>query len=236
MYGNYGTPGVPLVPAGGAGGIPRVPLSEPTQVFRYGEQSIWSTVLLPQAAIASSINRCFATALGGTGQGFTRAMTIGETNIKEGGRIPNGVAYDVFGISAHIMAGSAANDNAGNDFDTTINTDNQIQNLTDLLNNGVLTWDFTQTQVDIAPLILCGSGGGVFGSVGVVANNEQRVGHLVNGNGSVWMYRKHPVALPGNTTFAVLLRIGSRASALQDTVVGVKITLMGYYKNVIEIG
>lgn len=232
----YGTPGVPLVPAGGAGGIPQVPLVEPTQLFRYGEQSIWSTVLLPQAAIASSINRLFSTAIGGTGQGFTRALTIGETNIKEGGRIPNGVAYDVFGISAHIMAGSAANDNAGNDFDTTINTDGQIQNLTDLLNNGVLTWDFTQTQVDIAPLILCGSGGGVFGSVGIVANNEQRTGHLVNGNGSVWMYRKHPVALPGNTTFAVLLRIGSRASALQDTVVGVKVSLMGYYKNVIEIG
>ena len=34
-----------------------------------------------------------------------------------------------------------------------------------MLYNGVLTWDFTQTQVDIAPISLCGSGGGVFGSL-----------------------------------------------------------------------
>jgi len=56
-----------------------------------------------------------------------------------------------------------------------------------------------------------------------------------NGNGQIWMYRKHPVALPGNSTFAIVLRFGSRAAALTNQM-AVRITLLGYYKNVIEIG
>jgi hypothetical protein len=50
------------------------------------------------------------------------------------------------------------------------------------------------------------------------------------------LYRKHPVALPGNSTFSILLRYGSRASAVGASDFFVKVVLMGYYKNVIEIG
>jgi hypothetical protein len=58
-----------------------------------------------------------------------------------------------------------------------------------------------------------------------------------NGNGGVWMYRKHPVALPGTTTFAIVLRYGSRAAVVgANGSCAVRVTLLGYYKNVIEIG
>ena len=57
-----------------------------------------------------------------------------------------------------------------------------------------------------------------------------------NGNGSIWMYRKHPIALPGNTTFSVVLRFGSRAAVTGVNAVNFRATLLGYYKNVIEIG
>ena len=58
-----------------------------------------------------------------------------------------------------------------------------------------------------------------------------------NGNGNIWMYQKHPVALPGTTTFAIQLRAGSRAAAVgANNAVGVRVVLLGYYKNVIEIG
>jgi hypothetical protein len=51
------------------------------------------------------------------------------------------------------------------------------------------------------------------------------------------MYRKHPVALPGTTTFAIVLRYGSRAAAIgANGSCAVRVTLLGYYKNVIEIG
>ena len=58
-----------------------------------------------------------------------------------------------------------------------------------------------------------------------------------NGNGGIWMYRRHPVALPGNSTFAVLLQFGSRASGLAAAIgVAVRVVLLGYYKSVIELG
>ena len=50
------------------------------------------------------------------------------------------------------------------------------------------------------------------------------------------MYRKHPVALPGSTTFAILLRYGSRAAVVGANSQVVRVVLFGYYKNVIEIG
>jgi len=232
----YGTPGMPLVPAGGMGGAPSVPFEQPKQLFRYGEQSLWSSQLFNVAAVADSVNRLFTTPQGQVGGGFTRALSIGETNLKEGGRIPNGVAYDVFGISAQVIATSDDGDAATN-WGVALNTDAQILNLINILNNAVLTWDFTQTQVDIAPISLIGSGGGVFGPVGIVGNGaEQRAGSIGNGAGSIWMYRKHPVALPGSTTFSVLCRFGNRASAITSASMVLKVSLLGYYKNIIEIG
>ena len=60
-----------------------------------------------------------------------------------------------------------------------------------------------------------------------------------NGNGQIWMYRKHPVALPGNTTFSVELVFGNRAPAAWNAVgqdMVARVVLLGYYKNIIEIG
>ena len=236
----YGAPGMPLVPVGGG---PQAPFEQSKQLFRYGEQALWSTQFLATVALADTSHRLFTSPLGMVGQGFTRALSIGETNIKEGGRIPNGVAYDVFGVSCHIMAISADNDNAGADWDRLIYEQEMTQNLQNVMNNGVLQWDFTQTRVDIAPLNLCGSGGGLFGPLACSGNAaDVRSGHLGNGAGSVWLYRKHPVALPGATTFSIILTFGNRASALIPNAndyggpLGIKITLLGYYKNIIEIG
>lgn len=237
----YGTPGVPLV----SGDIPAgVPLEQPNNLFRYGEQALWSTHFWTQAEVlANGTYRLFNVPLGQTGQGSARVMSIAETNLKEGGRIPNGVAYDVFGIAAQYMAQDAAAD-AGNQ-DVAVNADGaavgSISDLVNLQNCGALSWDFTQTQVDIAPLNLVGAGGGAFGSFAIsnpAATAEVNAGSASNGAGSIWLYRKHPVALPGASTFSVLLRFGSRAAAVSNvgTTIALRIVLMGYYKNVIEIG
>lgn len=234
-YGNpYGVPGVALVQEGG-GQVPPVPFQTPQNIFRFGEQTLWSTLLLPaSAAIANGTNRVFSTPVGQVGQGFGNALSIAETNLKEGGRVPAGVAYDVFGVASEIVSTSSTLD-AG-----TIGTaTNSVALIADALNiqhNGVLSWDFTQTTVDICPIILAGAGGGLFGALASTLNNVN-VGHLNNGNGHIWMYRKHPVALPGNSTFSIVIRFGSRAAAIsQANGATVRITLLGYYKNVIEIG
>ena len=239
----------PLV-SPGAGPIPGVPQHQPSNLFRFGEITLYSTFAFgagtAAVATANTNNRCFATPLGQVGQGFVPALTIAETNLKEAGRIPSGQAYDVFGVAGQVMgydtaattldlpfcdmpaggAGVAPAAGLGN-----------VGDLQSAVNNAVLTWDFTQTQVDICPLMLAGAGGGLFGAIAQNAAGANS-GSMGNGNGGIWMYRRHPVALPGNSTFAVLIRMGGRASVILGAANGlaIRVVLLGYYKSVIELG
>ena len=229
----YGAPGVPLVPASGPN-IPAVPMQQPKNLFRYGEQSLWSTQMhIGGAALANASFRLFSTALGRTGQGFTGGMTIAETNIKQSGRIPNGVAFDCFGVASQFYKSDGVAD--GGDITVAVNNTADVDELINTGYNCCLAWDFTQTQVDIAPFDLCGAGGGAFGAVSTTQNASD-VGAMNNGNGGIWMYRKHPVALPGATVFSILLRYGSRAAPVGTNSQVIRVVLFGYYKNVIEIG
>ena len=219
-----------------AGPIPGVPSQQPTNLFRFGGITLYSTFAFPSGtALANSQNRIFTTPLGAQGQGFVGGLTRTETNLKEGGRIPSGQAYDVYGVATQIMASSlaAADVNPMNaPFNDALA---QVADLQNIVNTGVLQWDFTQTVVDICPIMLAGAGGGVFGAISqnAAAGNS---GAMNNGNGGIWMYRKHPVALPGNTTFAVLITFGSRAAPIGPVDLAIRVVLLGYYKSVIEIG
>jgi len=223
---------------------PGVPLEQPTALFRYGEQALWSTQFHNDAdEIANGTFRVFNVPIGQVGQGAVRVMSIAETNLKEGGRIPNGVAYDVFGIAAQYMSQDAAADAGNQDMQIASDGDvlGSIDVLVNLQNSGALSWDFTQTQVDIAPLHLIGAGGGAFGALAfdnAGAGALLNMGQANNGPGSIWLYRKHPVALPGASTFSILIRYGSRAEGIAAgaSTVAIRVVLFGYYKNVIEIG
>jgi hypothetical protein len=212
--------------------IPSVPFQTPTNLFRFGEQSIWSTALLP-VIVGNTQTRIFATANGQVGQGFALALSIAETNLKEGGKTPAGVAYDVFGVAAEIVSSINGTD-APAQLAQPANTAAFVQDALNIQHNAVLSWDFTQTVIDICPVTLAGAGGGLFGALSTTANNTS-VGHMSNGNGNIWMYRKHPVALPGNSAFGVLIRFGSRAPNLSQ-IASLRVTLLGFYKNIIEIG
>ena len=226
----------PLV-SPGAGPIPGVPSQQPTNLFRFGGITLYSTFAFPAATvIANSQNRIFTTPLGAQGQGFVGALTRTETNLKEGGRIPSGQAYDVYGVASQVIASSAAGADVtpmNAPFNDAIATVAALQNV---VNTGVLQWDFTQTVVDICPIMLAGAGGGVYGAIAQNAAGANS-GAMNNGNGGIWMYRKHPVALPGNTTFAVLITFGLRAAAIPAGFdMAIRVVLLGYYKSVIEIG
>ena len=226
----------PLV-SPGAGPIPGVPSHQPNNLFRFGEITLYSTHAFPaQQQLANSSNRIFTSPLGSNGQGFTTALTRTETNLKEGGRIPSGQAYDVYGVASQVLGSDSTAGLAGQmdePFNDAVAT---VQTLQNIVNNGVLSWDFTQTNVDICPIMLAGAGGGLFGSVSQNAAGAN-TGAMNNGNGGIWMYRKHPVALPGNTTFAIVITFGSRTAAIPETFgVAIRVVLLGYYKSVIEIG
>ena len=171
---GYGAPGTIVLGPGGHEAVPGVPMKQPEALFRFGEQSIWSEQFFPGASVvANSTNRLFSTPLGQVGQGFTVALSIAETNLKEGGRVPQGVAYDVFGIATQILHATNATD-APAAFNAPADTTVEIADILNVLNNGVLSWDFTQTQVDIAPCMLIGKGSGAFGAVATTQNAVDR--------------------------------------------------------------
>ena len=228
--------GAPLV-SPDAGPMPGVPLQQPQNLFRFGEISIWSSQMHQAGTqLQSGTFRLFSTPLGNQGQGFVNSLSITETNLKEGGRVPSGVAYDVFGVAAQVLDSTSTADNGT--LSNPIVAPGIVSDLVNVTNNGILSWDFTQTQVDICPVMLAGAGGGVFGAVATAdTGTPVTTGTLQNGNGGVWMYRKHPVALPGQSTFAIVLRYGSRAANVSaNNSIVVRVVLMGYYKNIIEIG
>jgi hypothetical protein len=242
---HYGVPGISSFAAGipslAAGGPPPVSFELPKNVYRFGEQTLWSSLFLAQgAAVANSVNRVFTTPLGQQGQGFGAALSIAETNLKEGGRIPSGIAFDAFGVSASVAHSNNATDDGSANAALAFPLDDAVRigDLNNVITNSVLTWDFTQTQVDVCPTNLAGAGGGAFGALAATggAGPAQQIGSMQNGNGAVWLYRKHPVALPGNSTFSMLIRFGSRAPVIgAEGSVAVRVVLLGYYKNVIEV-
>ena len=226
----------------GNGLPPNVPFQQPKNLFRYGEITIWSTQLLVgTSTIANASFRLFSVPLSSAGQGFANALSIGETSQKEAGRVPSGLAFDIYGVSALVGKGSGADDNASAfALNAPINTDALVTELLNIQQNAVLSWDFTQSIVDIAPLHLVGAGGDAFGAVatstGTGTAGDLATGHMNNGAANIFLYRRHPVSLPGGTTFSILLRFGSRAAVVGAAATFVKVALFGFYKNVIEIG
>ena len=217
---SYGIPGVPMLPPGGPS--VGVPLELPKDVVRVGEQALWSTQLIAAATPqGNQTYRLFSTALGATGQGYT-PMTLAETNIKEGGRIPAGLAYDTYGVAC-VVKGTAVAPAA-------------VGNVIQAYNHSVLSWDFLATQIDIAPTALIGAGGGVFGVSSDAASAATAGPYLNNGSGGLWVYRRHPVALPANTTFNILLKYGATAGNSQATDYAMQVVLVGSYRQAVEIG
>jgi hypothetical protein len=112
------------------------------------------------------------------------------------------------------------------------------QDVQTFLRHGVLSWDFLQTVIDVAPISLIGAGGGAnvmrLGANQGAAAAADTVS-AVNGFGGLWVYRKFPVALPANSTFNILMRMGTNAPAT-TVAYDIKVALIGAFKTAIEIG
>ena len=228
----YGVPAVASV-SPGAGPIPQVGFQQPTNLFRFGEQTIWSTQMYQAGAIANTTNRIFTTPQGQQGQGFTAALSIAETNLKQGGQVPG--RHRIRCVWRRYRSCSR---NCGQRHWNpepvhrhsgyhSVPTERDSQ-------HGSSVGFHPDTNRHL-PRASAGAGGGAFGAVAQNAAGANS-GHMNNGNGNIWMYQKHPVALPGQTTFAIQLRVGSRAAAVANNSVTLRVVLLGYYKNVIEIG
>lgn len=201
----YGSPGAFVAP--GAAYDARVPMTVPKNVIRINEQAIWSTRRYANGvALAGTQEAIFQVGIGSIGQGYTTQMTIAETSQTENARISNARSFLVDAIAFHLYYTGGQ-----------VTTEAFPVSLGDLLNfqaQCVPAWAFLQTIIEIAPGVLIGAGGGVFGSTADTGGTYGASGSQValnNGAGQCWIYRKNPVMLPGGTTFNMKLLHGDRA-------------------------
>ena len=74
------------------------------RVQRISDIPLYSSYLLPtsSAALAADSYKMFQTNLGATGQGFSSALTIAETNLRTAGQLPNEIGFLIEAIGIHI--------------------------------------------------------------------------------------------------------------------------------------
>jgi hypothetical protein len=230
----YGVPGTYVTGGAAAAGM-MAPMQLPKAIVRNGEQALWSTQFYANALAlsGSSNNKVFVTPQGQTGQGFAASLSVGETNMKESSRIPSGYAYTVMGIAQqfYYTAVAGVQPICGAD-------------LRNALANCVLVWDFLQTQIDIAPCFLIGSGGGIYGSTADTGGVEGGAGGsriaLNNGNGQLWIYQRNPVLLSSDSTFGILQNWGTLAApvdgGINNQALLARTCLLGQFQAAIAVG
>lgn len=207
----YGTPAIPIAGPPVPGGQ-RAGWNVPTFVVREFEQPLWSTFYYADAtALVNRTDRVFAITRGANGQGFPAGtfLSLPETNMEAAGQLPGGLAYDVHAIALQPhYVDNAAFTSAGMVC---------AQDLNNILHHLVPAWFFLQTSIDIAPAILIGAGGGIFGATADTGAVEGTLGSRIalnNGGGAVWMYRLFPILLPSKVAFGIDYKWGARAAAV----------------------
>jgi hypothetical protein len=227
MVPQYGAPGQ-IVASGNPAAL--APMQLPKTIVRIGEQAIWSTQQYADAqAMARNEDILFSTPQNGTGQGFAAPLSLAETNLREASRIPGGYAFTVQAIALQTYY---------SDQFAIVRAD-----IANLVNNCVPQWSFLQVRIEIAPAQLIGAGGGVYGDTADTGAAEGGAGGsriaLNNGNGQVWVYRSHPVALPANSTYNIVLSWGANASAVDggsnNSSQNVRCVLLGTFESAIPI-
>lgn len=175
----------------------------PTNVQRIAEQGLWSTFRFPAATSISGTNpRFFSVQLGATGQGFASSLSFSETNQQVANQAPGDETYEISAIAAEVLGAPGV--------EATVNDVRLFQRL------GCLRWEFGSVLIDVAPLSMVGSGGGVFGATANVAAGTTFVN---SGNGGLWLYQGVVIAVPSTQRFAQILAVGTggQAAALAPT-------------------
>lgn len=182
----------------------QAPMVLPKDLKRYYEGAFWSSFFYQDgAALADRADRLFVTPQGQQGQGFSSSLSKAETNMVESGRIPTGLALTVRAIALDPYYQTAVPMVYGM--------------LKNLQAHALLEWSMLNTTIDVAPIALIGSGGGIYGSTadtgGVDGTGGSREA-LNNGAGQVWSYDQLHILLPSSTTFSVVLRFGGDAQVV----------------------
>lgn len=235
MANYFGAPGFTQSPA--RAGMSPVIAPQPAQVIRLGEMALWSTYLYADATALAGRqgDDVFKVALGSPGQGWANPLSIAETNLNQPGMISDGQAFNIYSIALHPYY------SGGNSTASTFPI--VAGDLRNIQNNLVLAWAFPQVNIDIAPAILIGSGGGIFGTSADTGAADGGGGsriELNNGIGQVWVYQQNFVTLPTLVSFAIRLRWGANAVVVDGgsnaSSLAIRVMLLGSYSQALQVG
>lgn len=201
-FGDIGLPG-----SGAASSAKYIPgqgaFSIPTGVQRIAEQGLWSTFRFPAAvAITGTQPRLFSVQLGAVGQGFGSSLSFSETNQQVANQCPGDETYEISSLAAEVYGATSVSPLVGD-----------IRLLQRL---GAFRWEFGSVYIDVSPLSMVGSGGGIFGAT---ADAGTPVTFANNGPGTLWMYQSVVISVPSTQRFAMILVFGTggQAAALAPT-------------------
>lgn len=230
MWGAPGTMSVQSAPPN-----QQVPMNVPKKVLRINEQSNWSAYRYEAAqALAGRDDAVFQTAIGSVGQNWGVQLSIAETNLEEQGRISNARAYlvDAIGLHPYYYDSQGVQGNSVS-----------ARDLFNIQANCTLAWRFIQTVIQVAPAVLVGTGGGVYGASADTGGNYGGGGSQValnHGLANLWFYRKNPVMLPGGTNFSFRYIWGSYALPVDggpnDLDLVLRTMLLGTYTSAVPMG
>lgn len=174
------------------------PLPFTTQnLMRIGSCSLWSTVYLYPGPLAERSFRLFV-AQQGSKDGTGRLLSLSDTNMKESGRVPAGVAINVGRCQNKVRVCAAASD-----IEELAQVNGKEDQTEDIRNNGVLRFDFTQTVLDIGLLWM----DSVELQVSIPANASFAV-QLSFGSDAPRLERSHAVTVCLTGGYERLLEIG----------------------------
>lgn len=126
------------------------------------------------------------------GPGFS-AGSQSETNMVVGSLAPGGETYEVSAMACEILGDTNVGILAGD--------------MRAVMRLAIPTWQFGSTLfLQIAPIPMIGSGGGIFGMTGDTATP---LTVLNNGNASFWSYQSYVVAIPATQSFAIPIFFGN---------------------------
>lgn len=193
-------------------------LPQLSNVMRTGSGVLYHTIALTVAggSLSNSIQNFFGTPKGQAFPGSAVAATLAETNLLTGGQIPGGNAFTVHGLAMQY-------------FYTASKASLTAADLHNLVDSSVLSWNLSQTSIEIAPTSMIPSGApisGVAGTVGAV------VSELAATSG---IFRIKPMVLAPNAVFGISMQFGSSATTPSATI-HARCVLVGEYMSSVAAG
>jgi hypothetical protein len=154
-FGNWpsGQHGPSAAPYGGGPGGSGSPFPSPAGsrgTIRCAEIALWSTAhLYAGTDLAGQTYTLFMQPVGET-DAHGRTLEMADTNVKEAGRVPAGIRFDVMRADWKIIPeeGDTEMEQLANAFGVSM--------VDQIRDQGVLEWDFLQTRIALGPLWLGG--------------------------------------------------------------------------------